>query len=390
MSDGVQQENPDISTDKLDSKPNDQGLELTTPITSTANVAGLKNYAAHPPIVDTVEVLGYVTDVSGIFHSRDIGVSFQLFGRNYLIFGDTFCKNSDDQFVELLSNTVAIIEDPNKPTESRYMPSVPNGKIKAFIPLTEDEHELEKRSKHTDDSVRVALWAFGGVLEMDEDGTGRVWFQKTLCHEKGEQRLVGTGMAKVTPTFGGHLIVERSNIVFGHGEEPMNGTFSAIMDGDFAYLYGDNSNNNITLARVKKGTRMYYKNCYTYWNGAEYVHDPKEALPVLWGMCQGSIVRSKLFGVDKPFLFVGVSKWGDSQIMMDAAARLEGPWNPKAVYKATGINVKGPFMYCIYPHLWASDEEKGELVVSWSEPYPGGVIMARMKLAPITGTIPQA
>ncbi|KAM0796217.1 hypothetical protein BDR22DRAFT_867778 [Usnea florida] len=34
-----------------------------------------------------------------------------------------------------------------------------------------------------------------------------------------------------------------------------------------------------------------------------------------------------------------------------------------------------------YPHLWASEEEKAELVISWSERSPGGVVTAGLTLA---------
>ena len=103
-------------------------------------------------------------------------------------------------------------------------------------------------------------------------------------------------------------------------------------------------------------------------------------------MRQGAIVRSKLFGDEKPFLFVGTSKWADSQVYMGASSKLEGPWSLAPVCKADGIKErtsKGKWMYCIYPHLWASDEENGELFVTWREPCPGAVIAAKIQLATV-------
>ena len=65
-------------------------------------------FAAYPPKVEDVDILGYVEEESGLFHSRDIGRSFELAGKIYLVFGDTFCKNSGGEFAGLASNTIAL------------------------------------------------------------------------------------------------------------------------------------------------------------------------------------------------------------------------------------------------------------------------------------------
>jgi len=285
-----------------------------------------------------------------------------------------------------VSNTVAIIDNESQPARSRYLTTEANGRVEPFINLTGDELAIEER----DDDMRVALWAFGGVVEM-EDGTGRVWFSKQLAHKNGLMEYIGTGLAKVTPRLNGHLRVQRSpEMVFGPHDAKI-GTFSGIKVGDYIYLYGDSGNNQIVLSRVladpDREDIIYDKYSYTYWNGSNYVLDPKEAKVVFQGLSQGSVVRTKLFGPGKPYLFVGVGAWGSSKIMMGASASLEGPWDLKEVYATEGINIKDKYRYCMYPHVWASDEEKAELVVSWCEPYPGGVIMARLQLAPVVDTV---
>jgi len=95
-------------------------------------------------------------------------------------------------------------------------------------------------------------------------------------------------------------------------------------------------------------------------------------------------VRSTLFGSSKPFVFVGNNGWGDSNVVIGASASLEGPWETQTVCRAEGINYKKTMMYCMYPHLWASKVEEGELMVTWSEQWPGGVVAAELKLAPVT------
>ena len=345
-------------------------------------------FAAYPPKVENVEILGYVEEESGIFHSRDIGRSFELAGKIYLVFGDTFCKNSDGESSGLASNTIAVVEDTDQPLTSKYIEVDENGFIKPFIPLLEIEKQI---------AARVVLWAFGGVVEM-KDGTGRLWYQKSIDHGDDKLDYIGTGIAKVIPSnncnqqpIAERILTEPKHsydILFSEGE-PRMGTFTAIAHGDHFYVFGDRPDGGIILARVYRHYYAEYlteKEAYLFWNGADWVPNWRDAAVVIDGMQQGAIVRSELFGEDRPFLFVGTSKCADSQVYMGASARLEGPWKIEPVCKAEGINeptTKDKWMYCIYPHLWASDEDKAELMVTWSEQCPGGVIGAKIKLAGI-------
>ena len=337
-------------------------------------------FAAYPPRVEQAKILGYVEESSGIFHSRDIARGFQLFGNTYLMFGDTFCNNSNGEFVGLANNTVAIIEDTNDPLKSKYLEVEENGFIKPFIPLSAEEERLEDEGLG-----RVVLWAFGGVVEMD-DGTGRLWYQKSIDHGCGSLEYCGTGIAKIIDSgaWERQPIVQRiDGLVFGP-DEPRIGTFTAIADDEYVYLYGDRPDGKIILARVYRGCdgdALEDKKTHYYWDGAGWVQGWQKAAVVIDGMQQGAIVRSKLFGNERPFLFVGTSKWADSQVFMGASSKLEGPWKLEPVYKAEGIKEKEKWMYCIYPQLWASDEENAELVVTWSEQCPGGVVAAKVKMA---------
>ena len=347
-----------------------------------------KGFAAYPPTLEHVELLGYVEEVNGIFHSRDIGRSFKHNGQVFLSFGDTFCDDSEGQFVGLTNNTVAVIEDIHEPLKSKYLEVGENGIVKPFIGLTPEEQKIEDDKKG-----RVILWAFGGVVEIDDRGTGYLWYQKSIDHGCDNLEYIGTGIAKVTESYGCEQqpCVQRFDGLLWGSEHPRMGTFTAIKDGGFFYLYGDRPDGKIILARIYitwlygfEDRHLRSKGNYQYWGGAGWVHDWHKAAVVIEGMQQGAIVRSKLFGDDKPFVFVGTSKWADSQVFMGASAKLEGPWTLEPVCKVEGIKEptsKGKWMYCIYPHLWASGEEYGELFVTWSEHYPGGVIAAKIKLA---------
>ena len=348
-------------------------------------------FAAYPPKVEHTEILGYMEEDSSKFISRDIGRSFELDGKIFLIFGDTFCKNSDGEFSGLANNTIAIVEDTKQPLKTKYIEVDENGFIRPFIQFLPGEEMLQK---HTG---RVVLWAFGGVVKM-KNGSGLLWYQKSTDSGGGNLSYHGTGIARVLVS---NRYVEqpvalrifaappRDHELIFSDEEPRMGTFSAIAHGEHFYLFGDRPDGKIILARVYgiwHDGFVAEREAYFFWDGKDWVRDWKKAAVVIEGMQQGAIVKSKLFGQDRPFLFVGTSKWADSMVYMGASARLEGPWVIEPVCKAEGINEttdKGKWMYCIYPQLWASDEEKAELMVTWSEQCPGGVIGAKIKLAGI-------
>jgi len=170
-------------------------------------------------------------------------------------------------------------------------------------------------------------------------------------------------------------------------DKPRVGTFSTFGQGCFIYLYGNfeyggRPGHNIVLARVHQDS-LENAEQYTYWNGKEYVSDSNEAVPVFEKMQAGMVFRSELFGSSRPFVFVGNNGWADSKVVIGASASLEGPWETQTVYLAEGINFKETTMYCMYPHLWASKIEEGELMVTWSEQWPGGVVAAKLKLAAV-------
>ena len=122
-------------------------------------------HAAYPPKVSNIEVVGYVDDANEIGYSRDIGRSFTLNGRQFYIFGDTFCKDSTGNFVGLVNNTVALVLERHNPCMSKYLDFNDDDTVKCFVPLTMEEKNWQKST-----GGRVTLWGFGGVVEL-QDGT---------------------------------------------------------------------------------------------------------------------------------------------------------------------------------------------------------------------------
>lgn len=330
--------------------------------------------ASYPPTAERHPVpIGYVQDHNRVGYSRDIGRSSLFAGYWYYVFGDTFCKNRQGDFVGMTSNTVAIIPNTAEPLETQYLDIKPDGIVQPLIPLNEAETLLELGG------VRVVLWAFGGIVETVPE-VGWIWYQKTVIYPNDYQHYHGVGIARISP---GATPLEPptafrlESMIFGP-DEPRIGTFSSLVHEDFVYLWGDYQG-KIILARVEKH-RPTSRNAYRYWNGEAYVTDWRDAIPVLRDIQQGCFFRSSLFGSERPFVFVGCTKFADSIVMMGAEACLEGPWCLSPLFQADGINQPNNYRYCMYGHPWAFDEENGELLVTYSESWPGGVVGAKVKL----------
>lgn len=150
-----------------------------------------------PPKAESIKLLGYVhestlcsiqplTDrianlaaVDGKDSPRDGGLSIQLGGNTYYIFGDTFCFDNKKSFVGLTNNTIAQCPNTRKPLESRflYQNHGKPGLVREFFPYTEKEKafndaHLKKERR------RVCLWSFGGLIEdTPECGKGWMFFE---------------------------------------------------------------------------------------------------------------------------------------------------------------------------------------------------------------------
>ena len=366
--------------------PNPQVLNETDHHPHIRPLIGRKDPVAHyPPVLVKAEMLGYLKDTNGIGYSRDIGRSVLFKDRVYYIFGDTFCKNEAGDFLGVQSNTYALVKNPAEPMDSTYLSRQEDGMVDALIPLNEAEHRKEKvhYGHGNDQCPRVTLWAFGGLAEVSDFGW--IWYQKGVAYDeegKEENTYKGTGLARVEEGEDDRLRICRSAGPLFTADEPRVGTFSTLVEEDFIYLWGDHGKyceDGIILSRVPKDSPSD-KRCYTYWNGEGYVEDWQEAIPVFGEMQSGAIVKSYLFGEKLPYVFVGCSSLGDSQLLLGASATLEGPFDLHPIVQAIGIDNRDSIMYCMYPHTWAFDEPKGELLVTWSEQWPGGVVGAKIRL----------
>ncbi|KAL9043467.1 MAG: hypothetical protein Q9214_003350 [Letrouitia sp. 1 TL-2023] len=326
--------------------------------------------ATWPPVLKTCTAIGYVNEPEAPRFSRDIGRSFVLGERIYYMYGDTFRNDAG-----LVSNTYQLVKDRKRPTDAVYLSCDENGLVRPLLKLTEEEEALEKNN-----DIRTALWCFGGVVEIS-NGKGLVWYQKHQFDNKNNtSELQGVGLAMITADKRtGKLTADRfdGNLLFD-SSEPLMGSFSAINEGGWVYVWGQRDN-KVYLGRVSE-TQCHDKGSYTFWNGASYTNEWQQAVPVMEDMQQGQVVRSSLFGDRYPWLFVGVTRWSDDYLIMGVSPELEGPWVSNPVVKAHGIERDSFYKYCMYPHLWGSAESEGKLLVTWCDAWPGGVIAARVEL----------
>ena len=146
---------------------------------------GIEHYAVYPPVVESVEKLGYVMDSNKRAYSRDIGRSAVIGGRCYYIFGDTFCKNEQGLFCGLQSNSVAKAAK-GAPLINHYLGIKPEGLVDPLIPLDDEEKQLQNTVLPLQEKYRVCLWCFGGIVETSP-GVGWLWYEKSV--RKGEAEV---------------------------------------------------------------------------------------------------------------------------------------------------------------------------------------------------------
>ncbi|KAL8763973.1 MAG: hypothetical protein Q9184_000416 [Pyrenodesmia sp. 2 TL-2023] len=333
---------------------------------------GQAKWLTDGPKIKDIEMLGYVEPPDQPHFSRDIGRSFSLDGRIYYMFGDTFCNDAG-----LSSNTVQWVPDHNKPQNAYYLAKNEVGFVAPLIEINSDERQ--ELTHPVNEDKRFAFWCFGGVVEVSP-GIGWTWYQKHIISKDGRDDLCGVGVARISRNKDKQTAelscVRMPGLMFDK-QMPLFGSFSALIHDDMVYLWGQRGA-EIFLARVTKDCCHQFHR-YEFWNGRNYVFNIEKAKPVMTDFQQGQIFESHLFGPRLPWVFVGVTKWADSMVMIGVASRVEGPWDIRPLFRAQGIKQPDAYQYCVYPHPWATDRMKNELLVSWCDPWPGGVILAKVK-----------
>lgn len=185
---------------------------------------------------------------------------------------------------------------------------------------------------------------------------------------------------------------------------------ATLLDGDFIYLYGTHNQQNcrrhmrrkagnnfvgfvenpVFVCRVSHADKSYlFPERYTYWDGETFSPPTSESKgkrphlePVLFNILTGTVFHTTLFSSTNEGLFVmiGCDGSGDGKVRLKIAENPWGPWRGEGWLLDLETEDRGytGVKSCVYAHLWASDLEQGELVLSWSEPWPGGVEMVKI------------
>jgi hypothetical protein len=178
--------------------------------------------------------------------------------------------------------------------------------------------------------------------------------------------------------------------------EPRFGAFCAVRDDQYIYLYGHTSNESkaVVLARVPL-QRAYRKEEHQYWDGYNWSWSMKESKAVFTTMQHGQIFQTDMFGRDSvwKWAFIGCNSFGDSKAMFGRATAPQGPWQVHEVHglKTYTLVEQYPetFRYCFYPHPWAFDSKKGDLMISWNEGGMTGSVIAEKLRFETTANLPQ-
>lgn len=367
-----------------------------------ANLGGITPaVAAWPPNIVDVRIIGHVADADNIRFARGIGRSFRFAGTRFYMFGDTYCTAEDGHLFRIVSNSITVVCHQNTPCLTYYPRLGDDCTVDALIEMTEAEENL-----WDDRGIRVAFWPYGGVLETEPEA-GWTWYEKHRLETGNESVYCGVGIAQVVlgdpentaedlsstndePHHHGAGIAEistdstlrdllytiRHDSVLFTRDEPRFGGFPAILEGEFIYLFGYHRI-GVFLARVPKNV-PWLRATYTFWNGISYVKQLGEAIPVFRDIRDGSVNKSSFFGAAKPWTLVGRSESRDNIVMAGTAETLEGPWELTEICEARGLDDPNSQVYCVYPHHWALEAADGELLVTWSEDWPGEVVAARL------------
>ena len=220
--------------------------------------------AIYPPALEKLEILGYVKDKNGVSYPRTIGRSTCIHNEVYYIFGDTICRDASGNYVGTTSNTIAYVEDRGKCLDSEYREILGDGKVKAFIPLDEQEILFEKEHP----GARIVFRMFGGAVDIAIFSV--VWFQYVIEHAEGEEEYRGVGQARLTTYADGEIVVSRNKgLLFGE-DEPSVGSFSTLYYQCWVYLWSHRVGGQIILARVYH-LHTHLSEHYQYWDGTDWV-----------------------------------------------------------------------------------------------------------------------
>ncbi|CUS14601.1 unnamed protein product [Tuber aestivum] len=370
-------------------------------------------------------------------YARTHGCSTLLNYEPVFLFNDTFeispVPGSSQLEYTPIGSVTAAFGSLSNPTLTTYPTYIDRHRIPQFIPFSRVE-----KAAGTDRGCYMTV--FNSVVQVPGKEFGVVWFMKMRggTSGRGADVFCGVGVAEVRIDGERGPRCDRKGALVFDGFGPRWGDISTVIHGDYIYLYGsgapasfafDGSYNDpvqktshptatrdskldvpIYLCRVPHRNRAYWcAENYKCWNGENFVNFPQvpqfpitpfplyqqgRVIPrpppvfkcVMKNVQSGTIMHSQLFSEQGHFIFIGCELGGGENkevvIKMRLADEPMGPWFGEAsLFNLNKVNRgNNGVKFGVHAHSWASNLENGEILVSWTEPWPGGVEMARVKL----------
>ncbi|KAI5780104.1 hypothetical protein EDC01DRAFT_286915 [Geopyxis carbonaria] len=257
-------------------------------------------------------------------------------------------------------------------------------------------------------SGRVFLRALSPVISVpDERGeSGFVLYMKGYKGKMGRGDVYeGVGISTVCMR-SGHIAERRLGEIFGPSE-PSWGSTATLVHDKMLYLYGhfqdastSSESRETYLARVSLVNGSYKsQSCYSYWAGdrfatrAELLTAQKELAPVMHNAQSGAIFHTHAFaslGSAGTFVFIGSRSIEDSILRLSFARYPWGPFSADmplldlsktyAEQQRRDRGCRNSARKYMFAHPQLADLRNGELVVSWTDPFPTQVHMAKLRL----------
>ncbi|ORY18146.1 hypothetical protein BCR34DRAFT_660404 [Clohesyomyces aquaticus] len=340
-----------------------------------------------PALLSPPLTLGPILDTSPRHYPRDFGRSIQLSGHTYYLFGDTFCFSSppSQNFLGVTNNTIALVPDLHTPAKSTWLQEYgEEERVEEFVSYTEEEEEMCRRWKEEGKNKRIVNWAFGGIAPVPNtqtSGCAEAW----MFYDSGETLEAsvihgrGIGVAKLSlssPSNPNTIVCERTGpfpLFDPTGPSWGNMSILSAPDGYTYLLTGRDLDNYI--ARLLTSSSFADPSNYTFLHKDGHWH-PHYSPPygplgslahdILAGQGQGALLYLPDFAPEgKPYVWVGCSKFLTGRVWVGVAERPEGKWEVVDVGELP--RGEGGNRYCVYPHVWGSRLERGEVMVSWSD-----------------------
>lgn len=300
---------------------------------SPAVTEGIEEYrVVLPPVVDSVNVLGQLTDGTGVACLQTNGRSSVIAGRPYFNLNNTMdntvMDDSADDIANMPQNSVTAIAEPGNDPLTTLI-ATKHRKSRSFMSLTPNEVIFEHEGGY-----QLLLSVQGGMCTPDEKSNKAfVWIQKWRCEAcpDDNNKVVeiyegtGVGLVEANPSTGeieGRRLTE-DRVLFDQNE-PSYGSFCAAQDGKWFYTFRKKGE-HVYLARV--GTESAHSVVmYEFWDGYKFSGYETAIAPVFSGYSHGTIFRTKMFGKGYSWVFIGLNERGERTVDIGLAPDIWGPY----------------------------------------------------------------